>query len=75
MRILSDLKIYGYSDNAGNNGADDSSKSEGFVVKGDGALTASKAGEITYKREVMPAALHPFIDALLQAMAQRSVSL
>jgi myo-inositol 2-dehydrogenase/D-chiro-inositol 1-dehydrogenase len=67
LRILSGLKIYGYSDNAGNNGADDSSKSEGFVVKGDGALTASKAGEITYKQEGDAGILcdRTFIDAVL----------
>ncbi|HOJ09838.1 MAG TPA: Gfo/Idh/MocA family oxidoreductase [Clostridiales bacterium] len=72
LRILSDLKIFGYKDNndIGNNGADADSKSDkskGFVIKGDGALSVSKAGEITYKQEGSAGILcdRTFIDAVL----------
>jgi predicted dehydrogenase len=64
LRILNDLKIFGYNEN---NGAADSIKSEGFVIKGDGALNASKTDDIVYKQEGDAGILcdRTFIDAVL----------
>jgi len=67
LRILNELKIFGYGDNNSNKSADGSTKSEGFVIKSDGALSASKTGEITYKQEGDAGVLcdRTFIDAVL----------
>jgi predicted dehydrogenase len=64
LRILNDLKIYGVQakeDEA------ESAQSEGLVVKGDGAMYASKSGEIIYKQEGDAGILcdRTFIDAVL----------
>ncbi len=67
LRILNDLKTFGYKDNINNNDGNNGSKSEGFVIKGDGALTPSKTGEITYKQEGDAGILcdRTFIEAVL----------
>ena len=71
LRILDDLKIFGYEDKNSNKCNDDgntsSEKSEGFVIKGDGALSVSKTGEITYKQDGDAGILcdRTFIDAVL----------
>jgi myo-inositol 2-dehydrogenase / D-chiro-inositol 1-dehydrogenase len=64
LRILGDLKLFGCNDNEIDT---DSTKSEGFVIKNDGALSTSKAGEIIYKQEDDAGILcdRTFIDAVL----------
>jgi myo-inositol 2-dehydrogenase / D-chiro-inositol 1-dehydrogenase len=64
LRILGDLKLFGcnevHCDAVG-------TKAEGFIIKNDGALIASKAGQIIYKQEGDAGILcdRTFIDAVL----------
>ena len=47
LRILSDLKLYGYEDEV----TADEEESEGFVEKGDGAMSASSTDGSVYKQD------------------------
>jgi myo-inositol 2-dehydrogenase/D-chiro-inositol 1-dehydrogenase len=63
LRILKDLKIFGLKEDDG--AAED--QADGLVVKGDGAMYASKSGEIVYKQDGDAGILcdRTFIDAVL----------
>lgn len=65
LRILTDLKLFGYQDKDEESNKEE--ESEGFVVKGDGALSASDAGKIVYKQEGDAGILcdRTFIDAVI----------
>ncbi|NMA94920.1 MAG: Gfo/Idh/MocA family oxidoreductase [Clostridiales bacterium] len=64
LRILNDLKLFGY-------GTDDSKEnedeSEGFLIKGDGGLAESSGGAVVYKQEGDAGILcdRTFIDAVI----------
>lgn len=72
LRILNDLKIYGVNDSAENDVEEDED-SNGLVVKGDGAMYASQAGEVLYKQEGNAGMLcdRTFIDAVLTGDASK----
>lgn len=65
LRILDRLELFGISTEE--EAAVHDNKSEGFVVKGDGALGASNTGIVTYKEEGDAGVLcdRTFIDAVL----------
>jgi myo-inositol 2-dehydrogenase/D-chiro-inositol 1-dehydrogenase len=64
LRILTDLKLYGYQNE---DQAPEEDESDGFVVKGDGAMSASSSGEIVYKQDGDAGILcdRTFIDAVI----------
>lgn len=70
LRILTDLKIFG-CDNPNSESAGD--ESQGFVIKGDGALSASQTDGIVYKEEGDAGILcdRTFIDAVLTGDASK----
>jgi myo-inositol 2-dehydrogenase/D-chiro-inositol 1-dehydrogenase len=70
LRILDDLKIFGYKEDSSSeksNKAENSNKSEGFVIKGDGGFATTGTGEIIYKQEGDAGVLcdRTFIDAVI----------
>lgn len=76
LRILNDLRIFGYKDNLinkANDSAQGDGKSDGFVIKGDGGFAASATGEITYKQEGDAGLLcdRTFIDAVITGDASK----
>jgi len=76
LRILNDLRIFGYKDNLINKANDSTQgdgKSDGFVIKGDGGFAASATGEITYKQEGDAGLLcdRTFIDAVITGDASK----
>jgi len=75
LRILNDLKFFGYKDTSikTSDNTESNSKSEGFVIKGDGGFTASTSGVITYKQEGDAGLLcdRAFIDAVITGDASK----
>jgi predicted dehydrogenase len=73
LRILRDLKIFGLKDDEIEKPKSKEDKSEGFVVKGDGALTDSKSKEIIYTQEGNAGILcdRTFIDAVITGDASK----
>jgi myo-inositol 2-dehydrogenase / D-chiro-inositol 1-dehydrogenase len=73
LRILGDLKLFGYNEVHCDAGG---TKAEGFIIKNDGALIASKAGQIIYKQEGDSGILcdRTFIDAVLTGDSSKILS-
>ena len=70
LRILSDLKLFGYEDE---NEVTADEESEGFVVKGDGGMGASNVEGIVYKQDGDAGILcdRTFIDAVITGDASQ----
>ncbi|NLC44448.1 MAG: Gfo/Idh/MocA family oxidoreductase [Clostridiales bacterium] len=70
LRILSDLKLFGYEDE---NEVTADEESEGFVVKGDGGMGASNVEGIVYKQDGDAGILcdRTFIDAVITGDASK----
>lgn len=71
LRILRDLKLYGYGDRPAEE--DKKEEKEGFVIKNDGGFADSGSGEIVYKDEGKAGIMcdRTFIDAVLTGDGSR----